>query len=137
MSEADKILEMIDSVDPNDRDALDEIDWRVDCFLIERKFTSVKELEDNSSLHFAMGGILHSPEKYTRDRNALKAIRPEHWCATIDESGRDNARKWKCFLICFLSDFSTTVKFLPTEELAELHAIIQAIEYERNQCNTQ
>ena len=68
--------------------------------------------------------------EFTRSRDALKAIRPEGWyittsytirgaeCSMIDSSGRG-------MVYCHLPT--------KTEELAELHAIIQAIEYEKKE----
>jgi hypothetical protein len=72
--------------------------------------------------------------KYTRSRDALKAIRPEEWY--IDLTQR---KHWNEAIVGHrpsntgsLQEVLTSPR-LPTEELAELHAIIQAIEYERSQ----
>lgn len=63
---------------------------------------------------------------YTRSRDALKAIRKPEWTYAIDATAPE-------FLIDF--EFHHLEKVIrgtaKTEELAELHAIIQAIEYER------
>lgn len=72
--------------------------------------------------------------QYCNDRNALKAIRPEGWYFDITNEDdlvycgayKPNGYVYKKNFI-FLE--SPT---LLTETLAELHAIIQAIEWERN-----
>lgn len=71
--------------------------------------------------------------RYTRSRDALKAIRPRGWGFDIQtHNHRGDVVSWRC--IAELCDkqvhFSSGV--LLSEELAELHAIIQAIAYERD-----
>ena len=102
-----EILKLIEEVDPKDTAKLDEIDARVYEFL---------DFPDSN---------IGCPE-YTRSRDALKAIRPEGWRVfNLSEGtmfefdlGKTNARVFRGLAI--------------TEELAELAAILQAINYERN-----
>jgi hypothetical protein len=80
--------------------------------------------------------------RYTRSRDALKAIRPKKWCFTV----RGLQYNKKSFASAISQEYTEAddwgegiiskvpVEFAiecATEELAELHAIIQAIEYER------
>ena len=138
MSETQKILELIECVDPEDSVALDEIDERVFLFLLgDRKpraywnWKSCRSKDDGrvSIEDWIKRGKPH--KQYTRSRDALKSIRPEGWHIFIyhftigfkAELSRDRA-SMKPIL-------TKQIKHLPTEELAELHAIIQAREYER------
>lgn len=111
-----KLLEMIESVDPSDNDALDDIDARVLKYLLGDDFVPCLE---------------HYP-KYTRSRDALKAIRPE---VKIYSMASHRGVTWECGLVIDTNPghWYSVRHRLPTEELAELHAIIQAISYERGQ----
>lgn len=117
------ILKMIEEVDPNDRAKLDEIDFDVCMWLIpERKRRQIER---------GFTGLYHIP-KYTRSRDALKSIRPIGW-------GYDHDvifDKWAIVGYMtegFAKDFPCVESpILPTEELAELHAIIQSIAYDRS-----
>jgi hypothetical protein len=77
----------------------------------------------------------HNPgPQYTRSRDALKAIRPEGFIFRshlIMED--DDGDLIYCYAFERRNDFALVGRTptLPTEELAELHAIIQAIEYKR------
>src|SRR5262249_23630579 len=72
--------------------------------------------------------------KYTRSRDALKAIRPEGWF--IGNMREYASREFMCGLYQRSSaEMEIVSGDLPTEELAELHAIVQAIEYERRNRN--
>lgn len=117
MSDAQTILKMIEEVDPADTAKLDEIDARVYEFL---------DFPDSN---------IGCPE-YTRSRDSLKSIRPEGWGFNnyyhykhgIDSQLHScSAGHWK------VNQWENTIfaEALPTEELAELHAIIQAIDHER------
>jgi hypothetical protein len=72
-------------------------------------------------------------QRFTRSRDALKSIRPSGWTFLCDNrsSGTDLTYYPPGLLEKYpsLSEIRTGV--LPTEELAELHAIIQAITHER------
>lgn len=120
---ATEILRMIEEVSPDDTAKLDEIDARVQPYVDAA--LGVYETE--------MG---YQPRKYTRSRDALKAIRPGAWYWFANSSPGSNnifsihketsgPSGW--YEPCFSS------QILPTEELAELHAIIQAIEHDRSQ----
>jgi hypothetical protein len=148
MTEAEAILKMIESVDPADEAKLDEIDarvwcWRSDCDYGGGDFdngSTFKAIPKRGAPPFFKSIPLW--ERYTRSRNALKSIRQEGW--------RIKAAEYFQGGFCFeLSKYFPPPKGvhvlrdgdalkvspltgLPTEELAELHAIIQAIEYERS-----
>ena len=69
--------------------------------------------------------------QYTRSRDALKQIRPDGkimWC--FFENYPEGARA-RAEIFHDHGDNPIQTGWFPTEELAELHAIIQAIEYER------
>lgn len=120
MTEAKKILELIEAVDPQDSEALDEIDKLADTYV-------------------------HGPQpeppyirlafySYCRSRDALKAIRPEGWRFQVNYRGGTRLNEIEFYVHArYLNHTDRTVggHTLPTEELAELHAIIQAIAYER------
>ena len=118
MTDAQTILEMIEAVDPEDSETLDEIDRVV--FWFERELDAVA---------ITITVPRNSIPRYTRSRDALKAIRPEGWVVSSVSKAND------CF--CTFYRTNTGIEFkvgsLPTEELAELHAIIQALEYERRE----
>jgi hypothetical protein len=175
-----KILQMIENVDPADTDKLDEIDARVWCYLKgyiymhhgsdDGKYICFKKPKDCNERYecelvsdMAQEAFVRFP-KYTRSRDALKAIRPEGfseyfinydyhvtgngealgygWEATIEFTPKTKPLWVRCWeklskhnipeenQVWFFNS-----KVLPTEELAELHAIIQAIAYERSQTN--
>lgn len=124
-----EILRMIETVDPSDVGGMEKIDDWVWCFLNGYDFT--RALQDHTLYKAHIRGAI---EKYTRSRDALKAIRPEGWLswAQNDETYKPGYfGKW--YMGCAQSEKTDFyVGDLPTEELAELHAIIQAIAYERS-----
>lgn len=128
MIDADEILRMIENVSPDDVAKLDEIDWRVNWLLCKIRlgdgFTAPCD-----DLWFSARKRNQDCPQYTRSRDALKAIRPDGYLCNIYTTG-----------LCSIWDkkrpFHADSNFraeAPTEELAELHAIIQAIKYEREQ----
>lgn len=138
MNDHEKILQLIETVDPSDTAALDEIDARVWCYITEtlfhdfdgEKFVTMTGTlrEEWTWREWNDDGAWEDNRRYTRSRDALKAIRPERW--HFDMIGwvsdyRYIARKSAVELEC--------PRFISTEELAELHAIIQAIAFERGQ----
>ena len=140
---AQEILKMIEEVDPADTAKLDEIDARAWAYLnLIGDFTITFS---GCSVYYRHNGwnkeartILHHSfehDQYTRSRDALKAIRPEGWNLEIEVWGKPQARCtiWKRPFCDTGIRFS---RWLPTEELAELHAIIQAIEHERTKGET-
>jgi len=77
------------------------------------------------------GGYLSHFTKYTRSRDALKAIRPEGWFLTMEGWPQDKPPLWRYKIsLRYMTNFISPP--LQTEELAELHAIIQAIGYDRS-----
>ncbi len=130
------ILKMIEEVDPNDTEKMDEIDARV--WVMLNRFNFNEMFLSGGSLFLNMvaaakGDSIEVP-KYTRSRDGLKAVRPEGWyleCGfEISEYGNVGytCQPW----FSSMSPIATYDEF-PTEELAELYAIIQAIAYERFQ----
>tara|TARA_A100000172_G_scaffold78648_2_gene64480 strand:+ start:36 stop:425 length:390 start_codon:yes stop_codon:yes gene_type:complete len=117
MEQGKKILELIENVDPKDTDALDEIDMEMHKLL------------------YSWSGIRGKRPhiKYTRSRDALKEVRPEGF-----EFPKDVLTNVAGFIFGYGCPAFNNGKFLayykplPTEELAELHAIIQAIMWERD-----
>lgn len=109
-----EILRMIEVVDPDDRKSIFLLNEKVFEWLISIK----------NGIKFA---------KFVSSRDALKAIRPEGWAfdhiALTD--GDINIFGYSC--LAYHRDFDRLIESPDTltEELAELHAIIQAIEYER------
>lgn len=147
-----KILKMIEDIDVNDTNVveiLDEIDKRTWCFIHEKQYLrkmvqnlvdySTRECEvypDRNGFKGYMDIVEH--KQYTRSRDALKAIRPEGWNMCISTHNKECVTGRVCSL-CelsriekFINSPNTVETGLPTEELAELHAIIQAIKYERD-----
>lgn len=135
MTDAQTILKLIETVDPNDTAKLDEIDARVQC-LVEREDYLSHHI-DHNGFHATVSCSLEGgfstiwPRRYTRSRDALKTIRPKGWDIKI--TTHQNSDAWMVFLDGSRNDYRCASAWLPTEELAELYAIIQAIEYERNQ----
>lgn len=137
MTDAEIILKMIEEVDPADTAKLDEIDALVACFI----GIDVKRFDDaegvNSPEYMIMDGEdIDGPcAKYTRSRDALKAIRPDGWQIKGYEGNCTGQFSDGFYCTLAKKDGILTKKFmgsqLPTEELAELHAIIQALNYER------
>lgn len=145
-----EILELIESVDPSDTDTLDEIDARVWCFVRSYEFKRMlnkahKTMDAPFSfwkcrqISLAQKRGVSNPIKYTRSRDALKSIRPSGWLPFSGNRHHIDGRKpyfyglvrdsIKAGVVPMNAQFTSSD--LPTEELAELHAIIQAIEYER------
>lgn len=129
---AQQILSLIENVDPVDTAGMDEIDARVWCYWQGLTY----EYNDK----YGHGGIVpntnpvhwldNAGKEYTRSRDALKSIRPDGWIFYL--CNFDLNHTWFQFdAHCPHGEFDGTPP-LPTEELAELHAIIQAIDYERN-----
>lgn len=144
MTDVDKLLKMIWEVDPNDTEKLDEIDARVNGLLCGGIFIDFRKGNNNQDVAWYRDDpkevnrehdILVEFEderrnilKYTRSRDALKAIRPKGWRLQI----KQHAHSYEGGLVQSGSGRYLSYKKAPTEELAELHAIIQAIKYERD-----
>lgn len=141
------ILKMIESVAGPDMTVpevvarLDEIDIKVWDYI----FPNDPHPETWFTL-WATGGAPRKlpPKEFTRSRDALKSIRPERCNISqyrvrihiekLDDEGR--SREVKIFHISMMKKWKEFDGKAETEELAELHAILQAIEYERNNANT-
>lgn len=129
------LLKLIETVNPDDTAMLDEIDARVDCYL-------KKINPDELWLHGGKRRPAHLDNHfrktlYTRSRDLLKKIRPEGWSVDTVSALKDDclyfdAIIWKIGEVLKGRLLTTKGGFLPTEELAELHAIIQAIQWERD-----
>lgn len=108
MTTAEQILRMIETVDPSDKPSMGRIDRSV-------------------SFYLSTGCHDFKLRKYTRSRDALKSIRPKGW--TFDFSHFDNGDV-QCYAPC--PDGEGSREYVgKTEELAELHVIIQSAEHER------
>ena len=144
MSEMQKILDLIESVDPEDTGTLNEIDARVTCLVKNWCFLDYphKTRDGQEHNHLVTAKSEEYPEGfkqylnyYTRSRDALKSIRPEGWWFSI-EGINDNLVDGSfvtgvyCEIVDYFSDRLESPP-LPTEELAELHAVVQAIEWSR------
>lgn len=131
---AQEILKMIEEVSPDDTAKLDEIDARVMAYLEGWEFKNYFKMYNEERMQaFTLDeGETLFTVRYTRSRDALKAIRPEGWLFT---TGVIDIGKFVSMGHSpnegFEKDYTLKSETLPTEELAELHAIIQAIEYER------
>lgn len=131
---AQEILKLIEEVDPADSAKMDEIDARVWCFIKSEKLVSFRRYIDANfpdlvPLDLFVNGTVCP--LYTRSRNSLKEIRPKgltmFYVGTISSAGH-----WIASMENINKGFDIRPRSLPTEELAELHAIIQSIEYERS-----
>ncbi len=143
MSDAQTILAMIEQVDPADIAKLDEIDARVWCFIAGRNPEGEAWAGNEQIPYWKYVLWRDEHREYSRSRDALRSIRPAGF-QFIDQKA--NNQKWAyCELIdkdgfTFKSpDYKTDDDglsipvYLPTEEVAELHVIIQALAYERGQ----
>ncbi len=144
MREAATIMKMIENVSSDDTEKLDEIDARVWCYMKGYILNPVPQFQGSDDrpgrikVYFTDGnkcGVSQSVPHmiYTRSRDALKAIRPTGWeLVILTEINR-------CDIFIPNGDGTADMdkiisgKKCETEELAELHAVIQAIEYERKQ----
>lgn len=142
------ILKMIEDVAPTDKAVLDEIDARFWCWVHGNTFKRmVDEHDDHGFGIFETTGTASSglyriikERQFTRSRDALKAIRPKEWYFSLFSPHPANTQKmYNCSISTLIENaktlYTTHSARLPTEELAELHAIIQAIGYERNNKN--
>jgi len=132
-----ELLKLIENVDPADTAKLDEIDARVDAYLGEKNFIEVIDKHRDGSVIWQSdepaGPVnkLYSAMPVTRSRDALKAIRPEGWVVAGGTS-RAGYIEFMTENTCDLKNYEAfRSRRCKTEELAELHAILQAIDYER------
>lgn len=141
MTDIQTLLKMIETVDPSDTAKLDEIDARTHCYFTNRTFVQIRE-EDIFGVPtlmvvtkiYSRNTFMEQFKKYTRSRDALKAIRPEGWFPQTSRSAGGNSDGFQGIAGKMEKKKHLTTEFtplLPTEELAELHAILQTIHYER------
>lgn len=131
------ILGMIEKVSPDDSEKLDEIDALV-TFYIGADNALYEYLKGDQKEFLRLYKIFSLGKKYTRSRDALKSIRPKGWAMdmTVYSTGEDCDVQMHKIKIdgCFgREEHSVSSCNYKPEELAELHAIIQAIAYEREQ----
>ncbi|QKZ15906.1 hypothetical protein [Spirosoma sp. KUDC1026] len=130
MTDAQTILKLIETVDPADTAKLDEIDARATAFYLRQTYDTYSNtvgFDNERCVYTKEHGWIKRLE-LTRSRDALKAIRPEGYFLICND--QNDPEQFRCE---FLASHKTLTiyAYAPTEELAELHAIIQAIEYER------
>ena len=142
MTTAKEILTLIENADPSDSDALDEIDAKLHCFLNEQEYER-HYIEDYNTLlpqlriSYKDSGVEPFDcillYRYTRSRDALKRIRPEGW--NIDINSHLQMLPFAKAKIYISGGYRDREAYfspeLPAEELAELHAIVQSIEWTR------
>lgn len=131
MTEAETILKMIETVDPADSAKLDEIDIRTQLFIYSKTQQLNVGYRDERDFYLYKTYRLEFGDfkRYTRSRDLLKQIRPVGYTFRIFQ---DINLKWQSGLYkVALAYHGNMTLWFPTEELAELHAIIQAIDYER------
>lgn len=128
---AETILKMIEAVDPKDTKAMDKIDWLVDRYVNPDWQEIVGTYGQPRLYKWEDGSHERQAHEYTRSRDALKAIRPDGYALVIGKIWPDYFTIARIFHVKDPVAFET--KEMKTEELAELHAVIQAIAYERTQ----
>lgn len=134
------ILKMIEAVDPKDKTRLDEINSHVWCLLNGHEYTEA--LRDHTLYKASHRGAI---EKYCTSRDALKQIRPEGSYKIMNYSNMPHIKNGTVYDYPGVwegrwfskKEYEGGYKeiaspHLSTEELAELHAIIQAIAYEKS-----
>lgn len=132
---AQEILKMIETVSPDDTARLDEIDARVTAFKNGLTFLGATVHGPDEDPYYVCAEH-HNPlpvhGRYTRSRDALKAIRPEGWSISIQSFAEFSRCSITFEMRPHVADCNYVCETAPNEELAELHAIIQVIEYERS-----
>lgn len=126
------LLKMIEAVEPSDTAMMDEIDFMVNAYA--ECLPSVCETLINSPRREQLIKRYVGNEKrqYTRSRDALKKIRPEGWAWKVtDHFDCQERAGGSASAFCHAKHPNINTPVLPTEELSELHAIIQAIAHER------
>jgi len=151
MNDYEKLLDMIENVDKDDTETLDEIDARFWLYLYNpnQQFCGLEKLGfrhkgENQFEVLQMYQDTDNFESYTRSRDALKDVRPEGWwiesifLPLIDSHGlviNDDLQFAECDMTRYIQGGNFNRPQVSgegaTEALAELHAITQAIQYER------
>ena len=137
MTQGNELLEMIETVDHTDSDALDEIDVRVFCHVMGYKLgmmeSSFLAEPDILVAQYADGSLVAGCRaiKYTRSQDPLIAIRPPLWNFAIrNEPFVYPSTKFDCKASSRTKHLYTPD--LPTEYLAHLYAIIKAKIWDQN-----
>lgn len=119
MTEAQKILSLIESVDPNNDVLTNQINVAVQLYLDQ-----IETLAKHG------WWVMKGSKSYTESRDILKAIRPDGWDFEWRNYGKiNNELLVRYAAICPEKHFVSPK--MTSEELAELHVIIQSIAYER------
>lgn len=134
---SEELLKMIEEVDPADSTAIEEIEARYICFKMRDVYEGITHDTSTDETPMAKGrnGVYYF-DNYATSRDVLKRERPDNVSLTITAFIKMN------FCFCTANYWDTKggtpsdpLPFLspdlPTEELAEFHAIIQAIAYDR------
>ena len=142
------LLKMIEEVDPSDTDALDEIDARVWCFIENIEYKN-HELREGDMAYRTRDAILINKVPYpygddfdceiceyfyTRSLDAQESLIPDNWIFTNMWYGLDDHSEMQYEMRrapYTNNDPALSSEYLPTERLARLYTIIQAIAYER------
>jgi len=113
------------------KETLDEIDARFWCFekgyefvtTKKRMFVGFQYLHKNETRPYIEDAPQGWVKQVTRSRDALKSARPDGWTLTSEQSRleTEHYEGWR-----FNLGTACRSPLLPTEELAELHAITQA-----------
>lgn len=136
-SPAEEILSMIENfVSNNDSDLdelkMNEIDARVYCFINRLEFVRMNDFKPKSYVRMFDGrpltiGYSQTAPEYTRNREALKSIRPYGFNYLSYKMDKEYWIEYREIG----SGESFESPRLDSEEFAELHVIIQAINYLR------
>lgn len=135
-----EILRLIETADPDDATRLDEIDARVWCYIKGYKYHRHDKPDQRNFMYeippqrgLIFGSIYADGKLYTRSRDALKSIRPDTGFISVVGSKMTG----------YLSTLWDAAKYpnqdkdgyyfsstdLATEELAELHCLVQFYAY--------
>lgn len=152
MSELLKILSIIERIKHYQETTIEELNARIWCFLHELEYIGYEEKDVTCmfegdflrkekvflgrSKEMKIASIKFVPE-YTKSRDLIKSIRPKGgvWIELKTASDGDAICKFGKLqengkeIYCF---DTSKIDFLPSEELAELWCVLQAIEWERN-----
>lgn len=134
MTEAQTILKMIEEVDPADAAKLNTLDALVWLYLNSNEYPNDPERYiEGVKITYNGGekGLACRHKRYTRSRDALKAIRPEGKIMWSFFENYPEGSRARAEIFHDQGNNPIQTVWLPTEELAELHVIIQAIEHER------
>ena len=128
IEQARELLTMIEGVDLDNVMFLQELDARFKCCLVNIPFIEISydSSVDECSCVVGDGKTYYFPQ-YHCCRNTLKAARPEGFVIGVRWLGRE-VTEYTAVGYGFLkgNSFCILPQELPTEELAEFHAIVQA-----------